>query len=234
MYYFRFNIINYGGCFMNLTQLETNFRSCYEDLKLKINQAQPWSIAKNGPLNVKAMRFNDALDQFEAQKASIIWDLQMWKNSISKNQKSDPSKDPHHDLMEINRKNKTRKTCIKILNFVGGIFCGTGFMSMFGAHALLRFKVITATAALGPTFGGLAICALGGIILGVSALVKDSKLSREVRLYNSENFKDFLRDVAKVNPDEKNLQGQKLDLLNPTLHKIYERYKAAVTLLPHE
>lgn len=220
-----------GGCFMNLTQLETNFRSRFEDLKLSVNQADPWRVATEGALKAKAMNFKAAMDHFEAEKNSIISDLQTWKASRLKLQKNDLSKDPH-DLSEVNRKNKLRRTFMKILNFIGGIFCGTGFTSMMGAHFFLRLHVITAAAAMGPTFGGLAILAVGGIMLGVSALMKNSKLSREIRLCNSENFKDFLRNVVKITSDEKSWHQPEQDLLNPNLHKIYERYKTAVIGLP--
>lgn len=215
---------------MNLTQLEGDFRSRFENLKSNVNQADAWSIATGGALQAKAVKFKAAFYHFEAEKASIISDLKTWKASRLKLQKNEQASD--QDLLKVNRKNQLRRVCIKILNVIGGILCGAGMSSMMGAHFLLKVHVITAAAAMVSTFGGLAIIVIGGIMLGVSALMKNSKLSREVRLHNSENFKDFLRNVVEIKSDARDWHQPEEDLLNPNLHKIYQRYKEAVIGLP--
>lgn len=215
------------------TQLEKNFYSLLESIKSSLNEKDHFEFAINNALKAKAMNFTFYKEVFEEKKQLIIGDLAKWKVLNLTNKKNNTYNDNDH-ISEVNQKNKLRKTCIKILNFIGGIFFGTGCASMFGSHVLLAFKVITVGVAMGPLFGGLAILAVGGIILGFSNKIANNKLSREFRLHNSKNFKDFLVNVAKIQIKEENEHLSKYDLLDPNLHKIYQRYKAAVILLPTE
>lgn len=211
------------------TQMESSFRSRFEDLKLHINQSSPWVISTDEALQEKALKYKFAMKRFEVQKASIATEIRTWKACVVNLKKNEHEIVPAPDLKKLNQKNKLKNTCISILNVVGGIFLGVGYTSLLIMHGLGRVRC---PVPMHLFFCALALTGIGAALLGIGYLLKDTKLSRQVRLHNSENFKDFLRNVVGVKAKENEWHLSKENLLNPKLHELYQRYKVAAFELP--
>ena len=226
---------------MSLTQIEHTFLARCQELKSQVDQTSTCDrLAGNGRLETQAKRYRVALDCFNATKEQVLEDVRSWKASqvtpltILEQAPQDP--------LELKQRYQLIKTCIKVL-YVAAI-CGVlpSMACMLPLFALVIALAITpAQLVVMPVIPIIPIVCLVAtvafctIILGFNFLILPHiELSRKIDLYTSENFKDFLKNVAEITEDESQWHHPELDLLNPKLHEAYREYREAVLYLPRQ
>ena len=191
-----------GSCRFQLKEIETQIR------------LDPSNFMRDLTRGPRYDKYNSAMMTFDKQKDTIERDIEKWKESI----KVTPSSDPTSAI---------RKNRFDFLAKIGGRLSGIGLTFVMGAQALLHSRMITVSTAIVPTSVGCIALARGLIYLLERTVMKNNQVARETRVQKSENFKDFVRNVVKM---ERELSNQELQ--SAQLHKIYRHYKAAVNSLP--